>query len=267
MYHMLTGNVPFDASTAMAIISKHMSEPLPDPRNYNGTLNDQTVALIKTMMAKDKNDRQKSWRALVEDIDRVLGGQYPLTPVPEANKTTVAPMSAENPPLPDGEASSTICASDTASENPQPGPQSVPKQEKQRSKFPLFLILLVVMLALFLLAVALAGAYLAYRYWKSEGSKRRGTLPTEIIVKPRQAQDQQPPGVDDSVRKPEQAPGDAGPADPGATDKPKPAAEEAAAAAEPAKTPDSRQLPENPLPPEEPKPEEKPVEERQRPSW
>jgi serine/threonine-protein kinase len=183
LYHMLTGTVPYDASTAMAIISKHISEALPDPRNYNSTLNDQTVSLIKTMMAKDKNDRQRSWRILVNDIDRVINGEYPLSPVPDANKTTIANMSSDNTPRPiELEPSIEKPAPEISPDSPSAQNTDTATETKSGSS-QAFKIVIILLVVFFFMAIftSLLG-FFAYKYWKS-GRERGSILPTEIISK------------------------------------------------------------------------------------
>jgi len=78
LFHMLSGQVPYDGPTAMAIISKHMApSPVPSVREFNNDVSPECAALLKTMMAKDPDKRQKDWNAVIRDIDLVLEGSYP----------------------------------------------------------------------------------------------------------------------------------------------------------------------------------------------
>ena len=87
LYHMLTGKVPYNATTAMAIIMKHINEPFEPPINHNPEITEQCSQLIETMMAKQKEDRQQSWSALINDIDLVMKDLPPETPLPEGGST------------------------------------------------------------------------------------------------------------------------------------------------------------------------------------
>ena len=87
LYHMLTGTVPFYASTAMAIIMKHINEKFESPRKYNPKVSSPCLKLIEIMMAKKREERQQSWNALIKDIDLVLGGKNPETPLPNAGSS------------------------------------------------------------------------------------------------------------------------------------------------------------------------------------
>ncbi len=83
LYHMVTGTVPFDASTAMAIISRHLKDPLPPANERNPALSNQCCTLLEVMMAKRREERPSSWQEVREDIDLVLKGQEPKTPPPK----------------------------------------------------------------------------------------------------------------------------------------------------------------------------------------
>lgn len=89
LYHMITGTVPYDATTVVGIISKHMLEPFPSPLERNPEISEQCIALIETMMAKRREDRQQTWEDVIEDINMVLHGQFPGTRRPDKNQSQV----------------------------------------------------------------------------------------------------------------------------------------------------------------------------------
>ncbi|OGV45596.1 MAG: hypothetical protein A2017_12345 [Lentisphaerae bacterium GWF2_44_16] len=70
-YHMITGIPPYDADTSIGIISMHLSDPIPDPRKTNPSISASSSALIKKMMAKDRNDRFQNWDDAIEEITRI----------------------------------------------------------------------------------------------------------------------------------------------------------------------------------------------------
>lgn len=83
LFHMVTGQVPFDGETAVGILTKHITEPLPSPKSINPDISAGCTSLIEIMMAKNKSDRYSSWDLCISDIDRVAGGQLPSTPTPD----------------------------------------------------------------------------------------------------------------------------------------------------------------------------------------
>jgi eukaryotic-like serine/threonine-protein kinase len=87
LYQMLTGTVPYYATTAMAIIMKHINEKFKSPRTHNPNISKYSSRLIEIMMAKKKGERQQSWAALIKDIDLVLEGKNPKTLLPSSGST------------------------------------------------------------------------------------------------------------------------------------------------------------------------------------
>jgi len=78
LYHMLTGTVPYQAESAMAIMMKHLNDEFVLPRTHNPSLSKSVEAVIKKMMAKDKDARYQNWPALIEDVDKILKKKKPI---------------------------------------------------------------------------------------------------------------------------------------------------------------------------------------------
>ena len=94
LYHMATGEVPYDATTAMGILAKHITEEFPSPQLKNPELSDECSVLLEIMMAKKMENRQNDWQAVISDIDRVLANEFPLTPRPGMGESQVLQMTA-----------------------------------------------------------------------------------------------------------------------------------------------------------------------------
>lgn len=71
MFHMLAGKAPYDADSPMAVISMHLSAPIPDVRDQRPDISKATASLILRMMAKDKKDRFDSWDAVIERMKSI----------------------------------------------------------------------------------------------------------------------------------------------------------------------------------------------------
>ncbi len=69
MYHLLTGTAPFKGSSPGAIMSAHLTEPVPDPGDLVPSLSDATRRLVTVSMAKSVDDRFRGFDALVRAID------------------------------------------------------------------------------------------------------------------------------------------------------------------------------------------------------
>ncbi|MFA5293651.1 MAG: serine/threonine-protein kinase [Phycisphaerae bacterium] len=77
-YHMVTGRVPFEASTPSEVMRKHLKEPLIPPDHINTTLSAGVSEVIEMMMAKKKQDRYASAEELLIDLEAVRMGEPPL---------------------------------------------------------------------------------------------------------------------------------------------------------------------------------------------
>ena len=71
-YHLLTGRLPFVAPTAVAMILKHMNEPLKSPRAINADIPFPIASIVQKMMAKRPGERFQDYDALLRDLDRAL---------------------------------------------------------------------------------------------------------------------------------------------------------------------------------------------------
>jgi hypothetical protein len=71
-YHVLTGRLPFVAPTAVAMILKHMNEPLKSPRAINADIPFPIASIVQKMMAKRPGERFQDYDALLRDLDRAL---------------------------------------------------------------------------------------------------------------------------------------------------------------------------------------------------
>lgn len=78
LYHMVTGKVPFDASTPSAVMHKHLKEPLIPADHINTNLSAGAGEIVEVMMAKPRDNRYASTTELIADIEAVLGGDPPF---------------------------------------------------------------------------------------------------------------------------------------------------------------------------------------------
>jgi serine/threonine-protein kinase len=86
LYHLLTGVAPYQAKTSRQLMKMHVNAPIPDPININHKVTGQCAELIRVMMSKDRDGRQSSWNYVVDDIDAVLAGRYPVSPKIDLSK-------------------------------------------------------------------------------------------------------------------------------------------------------------------------------------
>ena len=91
LYEMLTGQVPFQADTPLAIVLKHISAPLPMPRQVNPGIPESLERIILKATAKDPTHRYQSADELVEALDQALVGLPPVPAEAAVGDTLVPP--------------------------------------------------------------------------------------------------------------------------------------------------------------------------------
>ncbi len=77
LYHMVTGNVPFDGKNPSAVMHKHLKTPIVPPDHVNPKLSAGISEIIEMMMAKDPKDRYQNCKDLLTDLKLVREGKPP----------------------------------------------------------------------------------------------------------------------------------------------------------------------------------------------
>jgi peptide/nickel transport system substrate-binding protein len=98
LYEMMTGKPPFEAETPVAIIFKHVHDPLPPPSSVNPEISDEVEKVILKSLAKNPDDRFRMMRELVDALSRaVVASQRPKPAAVELPPTQIeaAPISYE----------------------------------------------------------------------------------------------------------------------------------------------------------------------------
>jgi serine/threonine protein kinase len=74
LYHLITGQTPFQGPSAAIILMKHLNEQLPNPQDLREDIPEPLVQLIHKMMAKEPLDHYVSCDELMTDIELVSTG-------------------------------------------------------------------------------------------------------------------------------------------------------------------------------------------------
>lgn len=77
LYHMVTGNVPFDGKNPSAVMHKHLKAELVAPDHVNPKLGAGISEVIEMMMAKNPAKRYRTCADLLLDLRRVRKGETP----------------------------------------------------------------------------------------------------------------------------------------------------------------------------------------------
>lgn len=121
LYEMVTGRVPFEAETPMAVVVKHITEPLPLPHTINPELPESIERIIMKALAKNPEDRYATagkmaaaLRKAVAGLDTAVAQAAPSPIVGAVGETEAATV------LEDGGATQVV---------PPPAPAAVPKRK------------------------------------------------------------------------------------------------------------------------------------------
>jgi serine/threonine-protein kinase len=103
LYELATGRAPYNAETPMAVMIKHINDPLPPPRTLNPELPGSVERVIMKALAKNPLDRFESAAAMVQALiaaipETVAFGAVSYTPqaaevTPEVEAVTTKPYS------------------------------------------------------------------------------------------------------------------------------------------------------------------------------
>ncbi|HMD81934.1 MAG TPA: serine/threonine-protein kinase, partial [Anaerolineales bacterium] len=81
LYEMLTGKKPYDADSPMSVAVRHITEPVPDILQDRPELPIDVDTVIRTAMAKDKEDRYPTAADMARALSRAAFGDNRTTPV------------------------------------------------------------------------------------------------------------------------------------------------------------------------------------------
>jgi serine/threonine protein kinase len=83
LYELLTGQVPFEGDTPAAIISHHLNDPLPSPRDINPSISLEIEHVIMKSMEKDPIDRFQSAGQLAQEFSKAIEGGETTILIPD----------------------------------------------------------------------------------------------------------------------------------------------------------------------------------------
>jgi serine/threonine-protein kinase len=77
LYHMVTGQPPFNYPNVEAVFKAHQEEPLTPPDHLKPELSAGLGEVVEFMMAKDRDDRYRTPDDLILDLECLLAGDPP----------------------------------------------------------------------------------------------------------------------------------------------------------------------------------------------
>jgi len=146
-YQMLTGELPYDADTPLALVLKHVNEAIPSAHMINPALPLQVDDIIDRLMAKNPEVRYQNANELIEDIEafeadlksgqvKPISSAPPVVSLPPLEKRPSRPNESPDRPT------MRLSAQDAPS---QPIPSFVGRNNS-RSKGPNWPLLLLILL-------------------------------------------------------------------------------------------------------------------------
>src|SRR5436190_8158537 len=72
LYELVTGRVPYTAETPIAIVFKHISDPLPSARKLNPNLSEEMERVLFKALAKNPDDRYQTAEDLVRAVQSAI---------------------------------------------------------------------------------------------------------------------------------------------------------------------------------------------------
>jgi len=94
LFHGVTGQLPYTAPNAGALMAKHITEPVPNPKDRNPALSRPICDLIQHMRAKAREDRPQTPAELLAEIRDALEGKIKLH---RSASPRPAPQAARHP--------------------------------------------------------------------------------------------------------------------------------------------------------------------------
>jgi tRNA A-37 threonylcarbamoyl transferase component Bud32 len=73
LYQLVLGRLPYDADTPLAVVLKHINEPLPLPKALKPDISDDLNRVILKSLAKDPHDRYQKVADLAADLRKAMG--------------------------------------------------------------------------------------------------------------------------------------------------------------------------------------------------
>lgn len=76
LFEMVTGTVPFDGDTPVALAMKHITEALPDVKKLNPRVSDETIKVINMATQKLADERYQTIDEMLIDLKAAAGANY-----------------------------------------------------------------------------------------------------------------------------------------------------------------------------------------------
>ncbi len=97
LYHLVTGHTPYKGTSGPVVMSMHLVEPLPDPRQFEPGVSEGLCRILRKMMAKDRRERYRDIHGVDVDLYALQCGETPEPEEPTASVVATASLSVRQP--------------------------------------------------------------------------------------------------------------------------------------------------------------------------
>lgn len=147
LFELITGEKPYTGETPVAVMVKHINEPIPNARDVNPEVSKSVAELIQWGMSKKPENRPQSAGQFKELLQ--YAHRNPNAPVRPSRSDKPSKWPTMITPQPDG------LAADEAAEEP-----SSPAQSGRSIQWPIILLAVIVLLMTFIAGLALWFVYI-----------------------------------------------------------------------------------------------------------
>jgi ligand-binding sensor domain-containing protein len=95
LYELVTGRVPYEAETPLAVLLKHVNDPLPLPRQIKPDLPEAVERVILKAMAKAPDDRFQSAQQMVDALEAAVAARPVEAAPPQVAEVATPPPASE----------------------------------------------------------------------------------------------------------------------------------------------------------------------------
>ncbi len=100
LYHLVTGDVPFEGESTMQVLTQVVTAEHRPVREVNPDISADCQILIDRMMEKDPDDRYQSWQELRQDIRKIRTGKHLHARPKKEKRPAAGAVAAKKSPLP-----------------------------------------------------------------------------------------------------------------------------------------------------------------------
>ncbi len=182
LYEMLTRRVPFVAETPVAVVFKHVQEPLPPLSSFNVEVPPEVETTLGKALAKNPDERYQTAEEFIRALQKAIPGASSSASIVIANS---AKESAATENLPPSQPPMTPPRSQPPVTPPRSQPAAQPargRSNAQKADNKEHIVILAVLIALGLCCMAFAAASALFLYLQSGSRLLKTATPTPSVT-------------------------------------------------------------------------------------